>query len=135
MFVDASAFCAVLLAEGERTAFLRLLAREGSVTSAIAVWETARAVERVTGRPAAEARRVTEALIGGLQVGMVSIGPDESKAALEAHERYGKGRHPAQLNLADCFAYACAKTNALPLLFKGEDFAKTDIETVPLDRD
>ena len=51
-------------------------------------------------------------------------------AALEAFDRYGKGnQHPAQLNLGDCFAYAQAKLSGAALLFKGEDFSKTDIES------
>lgn len=48
-------------------------------------------------------------------------------AALEAYLRFGRGFHPARLNLADCFAYALARTLDLPLLYKGDDFAKTDI--------
>jgi ribonuclease VapC len=48
-------------------------------------------------------------------------------AAINAFEQFGKGRHPARLNLADCFSYALAKSRGLPLLFKGDDFAKTDI--------
>ena len=47
--------------------------------------------------------------------------------ALEAFERYGKGRHKAALNMGDCFAYGCAKAHKVPLLFKGRDFAYTDI--------
>ena len=49
--------------------------------------------------------------------------------ALEAYVRYGKGFHPARLNLADCFAYALAKQLDLPLLYKGDDFARTDIRS------
>ena len=49
------------------------------------------------------------------------------EAAIDAHDRFGKGRHPARLNMGDCFAYACARTNNAPLLFKGEDFALTDV--------
>ena len=52
---------------------------------------------------------------------------DGRTAAREAYFRYGRGYHPARLNLADCFAYALAKTRDEPLLFKGDDFAKTDI--------
>lgn len=48
--------------------------------------------------------------------------------ALDAFRRYGKGRHPAGLNLGDCFSYALAKATGQPLLFKGEDFSRTDIE-------
>jgi ribonuclease VapC len=52
-----------------------------------------------------------------------------SSAALEAYLRFGKGRHPARLDLADCFAYALAKTLDAPLLYKGDDFARTDIHS------
>ncbi len=57
----------------------------------------------------------------------VSIGAEELRFALEAHARYGKGRHPAALNMGDCLAYACAKANQAKLLYKGGDFAKTDM--------
>ena len=50
--------------------------------------------------------------------------------AIDAFERFGRGRHPAALNRGDCFAYACARSLGVPLLFKGEDFAKTDIRVV-----
>ena len=49
------------------------------------------------------------------------------REALRAFERFGRGRHPARLNMGDCFAYACARALDVPLLFKGEDFAQTDI--------
>ncbi len=48
--------------------------------------------------------------------------------AIQAFERFGEGRHPAQLNMADCFAYACARAQGAPLLFTGEDFSKTDVD-------
>src|SRR6185437_1182691 len=58
----------------------------------------------------------------------IAITEEEMEAALDAFARYGKGRrHPAQLNMGDCFAYSVAKTRGTPLLFKGEDFNKTDI--------
>ena len=63
-------------------------------------------------------------------VGTVSITSKEAEVALDAFSRYGKGRgHPAQLNLGDCFAYAVAKTYRTELLFKGEDFNKTDVRS------
>jgi ribonuclease VapC len=57
----------------------------------------------------------------------------QADRALDAFTRFGKGRHPARLNLGDCFAYALASTLNEPLLFKGEDFGKTDIEPAILD--
>ncbi len=65
-----------------------------------------------------------------IRVGGIDIAPhDEALAqiAREAYLRYGKGRHPARLNLGDCAAYALAKARGLPLLFKGADFARTDV--------
>jgi ribonuclease VapC len=61
----------------------------------------------------------------------VAVDLQQARAAREAFMRFGKGRHPAGLNFADCFSYALARTLGEPLLFKGEDFARTDI--VPFD--
>lgn len=59
---------------------------------------------------------------------MVPIGQAEADIALDAFERYGRGSgHPARLNMGDCFAYACAKTNGARLLYKGNDFSHTDL--------
>ncbi len=59
---------------------------------------------------------------------MVPIAAAELAIALDAYNRYGKGRHKAALNMGDCYAYACAKANRAKLLFKGNDFSKTDID-------
>ncbi len=58
---------------------------------------------------------------------MVGIGEREFELAAEAYAEFGKGRHQAALNMGDCFAYACARANHARLLFKGDDFSKTDI--------
>ena len=57
----------------------------------------------------------------------VGIGERELDLAVDAYAHYGRGRHPAALNMGDCYAYACAKANRAKLLFKGEDFIKADI--------
>ena len=56
---------------------------------------------------------------------------EQAEVAREAWRRFGKGRHPAGLNIGDCCAYALAKVSGEPLLFKGDDFAKTDVVAVP----
>lgn len=61
---------------------------------------------------------------------LVPITGVEGQLATAAHARFGKGRHPARLNLGDCFAYACAQVHGVPLLFIGEDFPQTDIRSV-----
>jgi ribonuclease VapC len=58
---------------------------------------------------------------------VVPVSLTQAKLALEAFRNFGKGRHPAGLNFGDCFSYALAKSAAEPLLFKGKDFAMTDV--------
>jgi ribonuclease VapC len=57
----------------------------------------------------------------------VNVDLEQAAAALDAFRRFGKGRHPAGLNFGDCFAYALAAVTGEPLLYKGDDFAKTDV--------
>jgi ribonuclease VapC len=91
------------------------------------VFETALAVARVSGADIAAARRDVEGYLAASRVELVEIGEAELARALDAFDRFGKGRHPADLNMGDCFAYACAKTKGVPLLFKGDDFTQTDV--------
>lgn len=63
-----------------------------------------------------------------LEATQMTITPEVGELAIDAMARYGKGRgHPAQLNFGDCFSYACAKAAGVPLLYVGDDFAKTDL--------
>jgi len=66
-------------------------------------------------------------LIEALQIEVVPVSLEQGETAVAAFLRYGKGRHRASLNLADCFSYALAKVQRAPLLFKGNDFAMTDL--------
>jgi len=128
MFVDASAWTAILLAEAEHKAFMaKLVGASAVLTSAIAGWETVRAVSRVTGRGLDDAARMLDGLQRNAGARIVPIGEAEQHSALAAHARFGKGAHPAALNMGDCFAYACARTHGVPLLYKGDDFSLTDI--------
>ena len=128
MFVDASALCAVLLGEDDGLAYAeRIRAAPRRMTSPIAVFEATLAVARTMAGDVATARRDVDAFLALADVGMVAIESPELARALDAFDRFGKGRHPARLNMGDCFAYACAKTHGAPLLFKGDDFGRTDI--------
>jgi len=69
-----------------------------------------------------------DALIGVLKIDPLPFGAQVDVLARSAFLRYGKGRHPAGLNFGDCISYATAKLEAMPLLFKGDDFRLTDIE-------
>ena len=129
MFVDASAWTAILLGEPERDSFRARLARADRVlTSPIANWETIRAVARETNRNLSDVEKVVSALQASFGARQVRIGGAQQIVAVGAHARFGKGVYTARLNMGDCFAYACAMTKGVPLLFKGDDFSLTDIE-------
>ena len=129
MFVDASAMCAVLLNEDGSDLLVGKLADASQrTTSPVAVFETVRALMREARIDPDEARRQIARFLVAARIEPVGIGPAERVVALDAMAKFGKGRHPARLNMGDCFAYACARTGGTPLLFKGDDFTQTDIE-------
>ena len=129
MFVDASAWTAIILREPEREQLRTTLAdAEVVLTSPLATWETVQAVARETKGTIEYVSTRLAALQISVGARVVAIGAEEGRIALEAHARYGKGVHPARLNMGDCFAYACAKVHGVSLLYKGEGFALTDIE-------
>jgi len=127
IFVDASAMVAVLLDEPDARALFMRMQRGPAITSAIAIFETALAVRRRFESTVEQAEADVAKLMSGLGIEIVPIQPAHATLALEAHARYGKGRHPAALNMGDCFAYALAKAHGAALLYKGDDFVKTDI--------
>jgi ribonuclease VapC len=128
MFVDASAMVAMLAAEaGWKTLAERLNTSAARYTSSVALFETAMAMVRKRGYAVAEAEAEIADFLTEAGIVLCPLGLEEAHAALVAHEAYGKGRHPAALNMGDCFAYACAKTLNTPLLYKGDDFSKTDL--------
>jgi ribonuclease VapC len=71
-----------------------------------------------------------DALIATLGIDLVPVTVQHAQLARRAYHTYGKGRHPAGLNFGDCFAYALAKVTGLPLLFKGDDVGRTDVQGV-----
>ena len=130
MFVDASAIVAILTRELEADALADALDEARSpITSPIGVFEAALGVCRKRHASVAEAATDVCEFLEAARVRTVPITDKDSECALDAFSRYGKGRgHPAQLNLGDCFAYAVARQHRTSLLFKGDDFAKTDIQ-------
>src|SRR5947209_15593262 len=131
MFVDASAIVAILTREPEADALADILEKARSATtSPIAIFEATLGICRKRHASVEEAERDVGEFLGLARVRTVSVTDTEAHTALAAFSRYGKGRgHPAQLNLGDCFAYAVAKNHQTTLLFKGEDFNKTDIRS------
>ena len=82
----------------------------------------------VESRGGTEAGDDLDAFLKRTSVELVPVTAEQTNAARQAWRRFGKGNHPAALNFGDCFGYALAETTGEPLLFKGGDFALTDIE-------
>ena len=130
VFADASALVAIVAHEAEAAAFADCLDGDAQrLCSALSAWETVAALVRSYEFSAPSARARVKLFLDAMSFSFVGIGEPEFVIAADAYARYGEGRHPAALNMGDCFAYACARSNAARLLFKGDDFARTDIES------
>jgi ribonuclease VapC len=125
MVLDTSAILAILLDESERAAFDRRIEHDPiRLVSAACRVEATFVIE---GRKGEAGRERLERFFRITGARIMPVTPEQAEIACEAFRRYGKGRHPAGLNLGDVFAYALAKATGEPLLFKGDDFAGTDI--------
>ncbi|GAA0302649.1 type II toxin-antitoxin system VapC family toxin [Sphingomonas oligophenolica] len=127
LFIDASAIIAILAGEDGWRTIERELTTHVVIWSAMSAWEANAGMCRSYRLQPQEARERIEALSREMGFRLVSIGEREAELALDAYARYGKNRHSAALNMGDCFAYACAKANDARLLYKGNDFAQTDL--------
>ncbi len=127
MVIDTSALLAILLDEPERRSFNEAIeAAESRVMSVANYVEVSIVVE---ARHGAEGLRELDRFVDRAGIELVGVDVGQGKIARDAFSRFGKGRHPAALNFGDCFAYALARILAQPLLFKGDDFLKTDLAT------
>ncbi len=125
MVIDTSAIVAILLSEPEARRFAEAIeAGSPRMMSAASVLEASIVVETRRGEPAG---RELDLLIHRAGIDVVPVDESQIEIARAAWRRFGKGRHPAALNYGDCFAYALAKATGSPLLYKGDDFAKTDL--------
>ena len=125
IIVDSSVVVAIMRGEADAPIWTDALDRSTkSLMSVVSYVETNMVI--AGRRPDADSRRI-HALLRALQIEVVPVTLDHGTAAIGAFMTYGKGRHPARLNFADCFAYGLAKSRNLPLLFKGDDFRQTDI--------
>jgi ribonuclease VapC len=128
IFVDASALISIVARETDALDLAaRLEADRMRLCSAMSLWETVAGLCRSYMFSIESAQDRVRAIRQHLGLRIVPIGEQEHDLALQAYAQFGKGRHPAGLNMGDCFAYACAKAHRAALLFKGDDFSKTDI--------
>lgn len=126
LVVDASALAAVVFGEPDAERFLDVLTdRVGDILIGTPTFVESAIVTEARRGP--DGVRDLRMLLTELAAEQVPVDPDAAELAVGAWRRFGKGRHPAGLNLGDCFSYALAKQRDAPLLFKGDDFRQTDI--------
>ncbi len=126
--VDTSALVATLLPEPSRDAVLVALAESDRILmSACCLLEASIVAQSRLGR---EGQTELERLLKAFDIETRPFTPDQAVLAIDAWERFGKGRHAAKLNVVDCCAYALAKHVELPLLALGKDFGRTDLDLV-----
>ena len=128
MVIDTSALIAILFGEPEAEVFSRAVADDPKkLISVFNALETGIVVEAKKGETGG---RELDLLLHRVRIEIVAINVDQVELARSAWRNYGKGNHPAGLNIGDCCAYALAKYSGEPLLFKGDDFKQTDIRSV-----
>jgi ribonuclease VapC len=127
VIVDTSALVAILTREPEADAFTEAIARaDAPMLSAATYVETAVVID---ARRNPVLSRAFDRFLEENQLSVESVTPAQAKIAREAYRDFGRGSgHAAQLNFGDCFAYALARDKNLPLLFKGDDFRRTDVD-------
>ena len=127
MIVDTSAILAILLSEPEADDYERKLADRWPRRMSVAtLLEATMVAESRGGRSLGHA---LDDYLRRAQIEFVPVTREQADAARQAWRRFGKGNHPAGLNFGDCFSYALAITSGEPLLFKGNDFAQTEVES------
>ncbi len=126
--IDSSALISIFLNEPERQMFIDVIGSNPERIMSAANLLEARIV--LLSRAGERGIEVFDRFLQEANIVIVPVDAMTSDIAFRAFRQYGKGRgHPAQLNFGDCFAYALAKREGVPLLFKGRDFIHTDIES------
>lgn len=125
MVIDTSAIAAIFFNEPDAASYRERIADDPvRLMSAGTLVEAAMVIE---GRFGEAGGAEFDLWLHKAEVEIVAVAPEHADQARRAWRRYGKGRHPAGLNYGDCFSYALASLTGEPLLYKGDDFAKTDI--------
>ncbi len=130
MVIDTSALLAILQDEPERRVFNEAV--EAADTRSVSVASFVEVSIVIDSRYGPDGVRDFDLLLSKAEIQLVPVDSEQAFLARQAFRQYGKGRHAASLNFGDCFSYALAKSLGEPLLFKGEDFARTDLEAVAI---
>ena len=128
-FIDTSVLIAIMARETDADRWLSAVeTADDLVTSPLVLVEATMRLSSLLKAHPAEVQRSVDAVLAQIGANVIPIEPVDTAFAIDAFARYGKGRgHPAQLNLADCLSYACARRLGARLLYKGDDFARTDL--------
>jgi ribonuclease VapC len=125
MIVDSSAVLAILFDEPDAARYAQAIAdADACFISAANFVEVGIVVEAQTGH---RGGRALDAFLRRAGVTIAPVSEEQAHVARQAYADFGKGRHRAGLNFGDCFSYALSKTSGQPLLFKGNDFGRTDV--------
>ena len=128
MIIDTSAIIAILTNEPERRRFNETIQSAQECLMSVANFvETSIVIEARYGY---DGVRDLDLFLAAAGIELVPVDMDQAHIARKAFRKFGKGRHPAKLNYGDCFSYALAKVTGKALLFKGDDFSKTDIPSL-----
>jgi ribonuclease VapC len=132
IFVDTSAIVAILIQEPDFKTIINAISNSKSCWTAPHVrLEACMVLSSRLNLSPLEAEKGFDKFLNQSEIMVLDITDHIAHLAVIAFAKYGKGRgHPAQLNLADCLSYACAKAHNAPILFKGRDFSHTDLEIV-----
>ena len=122
--IDTSAIVAIALDEPDAQAFGDMIGSQECVIGWPTVFETRLVLSKI---PRKEGLRVLHKVLDAPRIRTIDFDERTYESAVDAFDRFGRGRHRAKLNFGDCMAYAVARTHDVPLLYKGTDFALTDI--------
>jgi len=126
--IDSSALCAILLGEPEADEVVRQLA--ASSTRWLSAFSHLETSVVIAARKGQGGLLDLDALLQRLRIEVIPFTAEQAHLARDAYQRFGKGHHPASLNLGDCCSYALSRYSGYPLLYKGEDFSRTDVRAI-----
>ncbi len=128
VFIDTSVIVAILSKEPDATEFANQIEAAEGLTSALVILESATILSTKLGLDPVVVETRIQAFLHEARIKLAPMDAATASLAVKAFADYGKGRgHPAQLNLADCLSYACARAQGVPLLYKGKDVSHTDL--------
>jgi len=127
LILDTSVLVAIIAKEASQAHLKEQM--KGANSLSVGAPSLLEAVMVLSTRTQTDARELIDNFLAEFNIGVIPFGQEHFELAADAFIRYGKGRHPAGLNFGDCLSYAAARHAGLPLLYVGDDFGQTDVNT------